>query len=262
MITSISNPRIKNLLKLKKQPKERSRQNSFIVEGPRMFFEIPKERLRACYLTERFEEEYSDRLQDYRYELVSEKVLKHLADTTTPQGVVAVAARQETSLEEVIGQVEYPCLFLLENLQDPGNMGTIIRTAEAAGIDAVIISRDSVDPYNSKVIRSTMGAIFRVAVLIVDDLSETIAWLKNHEVDIYAAHLQGEIFYRYDYTKGCAFLIGNEGNGLKKETVLQADYGIRIPMKGRVESLNAAVSATVLMYEVVRQRTENNMHKV
>lgn len=219
-----------------------------------MFFEVPKERLLEIYVTEGFEKKYGDRLAGCRYELISDAVCRHLSDTRTPQGVTALVKKQETPLEEILAGDENPCLFLLENLQDPGNMGTILRTSEGAGVSGIIINRESVDPYNPKVIRSTMGAIFRMPFVVVDDFEDVLRRLKEEGVRTFAAHLDGEDFYRQDYRGGCAFFIGNEGNGLSENLAARADGRIRIPMKGQVESLNAAVAATVLMYETLRQR--------
>ena len=254
MISSTSNSRIKNIMNLKNSARARRQQDCFLVEGPRMFFEVPKERLLEIYVTEGFEKKYGDRLAGCRYELISDAVCRHLSDTRTPQGVTALVKKQETPLEEILAGDENPCLFLLENLQDPGNMGTILRTSEGAGVSGIIINRESVDPYNPKVIRSTMGAIFRMPFVVVDDFEDVLRRLKEAGVRTFAAHLDGEDFYRQDYRGGCAFFIGNEGNGLSEELAARADGRIRIPMKGQVESLNAAVAATVLMYETLRQR--------
>lgn len=241
-------------MNLKNSARARRQQDCFLVEGPRMFFEVPKERLLEVYVTEGFEKKYGDRLAGCRYELISDAVCRHLSDTRTPQGVTALVKKQETPLEEILARDENPCLFLLENLQDPGNMGTILRTSEGAGVSGIIINRESVDPYNPKVIRSTMGAIFRMPFVVVDDFEDVLRRLKEAGVRTFAAHLDGEDFYRQDYRGGCAFFIGNEGNGLSEELAARADGRIRIPMKGQVESLNAAVAATVLMYETLRQR--------
>ena len=254
MISSTSNSRIKNIMNLKNSARARRQQDCFLVEGPRMFFEVLKERLLEIYVTEGFEKKYGDRLAGCRYELISDAVCRHLSDTRTPQGVMALVKKQETPLEEILARDENPCLFLLENLQDPGNMGTILRTSEGAGVSGIIMNRESVDPYNPKVIRSTMGAIFRMPFVIVDDFEDVLCRLKEAGVRTFAAHLDGEDFYRQDYRGGCAFFIGNEGNGLSEELAARADGRIRIPMKGQVESLNAAVAATVLMYETLRQR--------
>ena len=239
MISSTSNAKVKNIMNLKKSAKARKKEKCFLVEGPRMFFEIPKGRIEECYLTEEFEDKYAEELKGWHYELISENVCKHLSDTKTPQGVIAVVRRTEPSIEELLHKEKNPCFFLLENLQDPGNLGTIVKT---------------VDIYNPKVIRSTMGAIFRVPFVIADSLPEVIFQLKQNGVSVYAGHLKGDVFYKQDYRDGSAFLIGNEGNGLTDEITALADYKIKIPMKGKVESLNAAVSATILMYETMRQR--------
>ncbi len=145
--------------------------------------------------------------------------------------------------------------ILLEDLQDPGNLGTIFRTGEGAGVDGIIMSRQTVDVYNPKVIRSTMGSVYRVPFLYVDDLCEVIRTMQEHNISVYAAHLKGKKYYDcYDYRKGTAFVIGNESAGLKEETAGSADEYIRIPMAGKVESLNAAVASSILLYEAGRQR--------
>ena len=140
-------------------------------------------------------------------------------------------------------------------------MGTIVRTAEGAGVTGVIMSRDCVDIYNPKTIRSTMGSIYRMPFYYAEDILKAICKIKDAGIKVYAAHLDGEKSYdEEDYAFSCAFLIGNEGNGLREETSKMADHYIIIPMSGEVESLNAAIAASVLMFEVKRQRrnTEKN----
>lgn len=145
--------------------------------------------------------------------------------------------------------------MILDNLQDPGNMGTILRTAEAAGVTGIVMSKDCVDIYNSKVIRSTMGSIFRMPFLYVENLEEAILKMKAAGIKTYAAHLDGKQSYdEPNYKEASAFMIGNEGNGLRDEVAKLADTYIIIPMEGQVESLNAAIAATVLMFETSRQR--------
>ena len=242
-------------MNLKKRAKARKKEKCFLVEGPRMFFEIPKDRIEECYLTEGFEDKYAEELKGWHYELISENVCKHLSDTKTPQGVIAVVRRTEPSIEELLHKEKNPCFFLLENLQDPGNLGTIVRTAEGAGVTGIIMNRETVDIYNPMVIRSTMGAIFRIPFIYTDDLKGTIDELKREGITVYAAHLKGENSYDMeDYKMACAFLIGNEGNGLTEETAACADRKILIPMEGGAESLNAAVASAVLMFEAGRQR--------
>lgn len=219
-----------------------------------MFFEVPADRLLEVYVTEDFAERHRERLSAISYETVSDSVCHHLSDTKTPQGVMALVKKQEMTMDALLYIEKNPCFFLLENLQDPGNMGTILRTAEGTGVTGIIMNRYCVDPYSPKVVRSTMGSIFREPFVIVDDFQETLAALKKAGIRTYAAHLTGENVYQQDYRGGTAFFIGNEGNGLSEDMTSAAEVRIRIPMKGRVESLNAATAATVLMYEVMRQR--------
>ncbi len=219
-----------------------------------MFFEVPRDQLREVYLTQSFEERYKEELQPYDYEVISENVCKHISDTKTPQGVIAVAEQTKRNLEDLLTLEENPLLIILENLQDPGNLGTILRTAEGAGVTGIIMNKETVDPYNPKVIRSTMGTIFRVPFVIVDDLEPVLKQLSKAGINSYAAHLKGKSFYEEDYQKGTAFLIGNEGNGLSDRIANLAGHKIKIPMKGKVESLNAAIASTVLVYEAQRQR--------
>ena len=148
-----------------------------------------------------------------------------------------------------------PLLLVLENLQDPGNLGTMMRTAEGAGVTGVLLSRGSVDIYNPKTIRSTMGSIYRVPFLYTDDLMGDMEKLHEKGITTYAAHLKGKGFYDEEsYKEPTAFLIGNEGNGLSDELSEKAKQYIKIPMEGQLESLNAAVAAAILMYEASRQR--------
>lgn len=177
-----------------------------------------------------------------------------MSDTSTPQGILCVMKRKQYTPDDLL-QAANPLLMLLEDIQDPGNLGTILRTGEGAGIDGVIMSRDTADIYNPKTIRSTMGSIYRVPFLYVSSLSDMIAELKQKKITVYAAHLKGKQWYdQADYSGGSAFLIGNEGNGLKEETAALADSYIKIPMGGKVESLNAAMASGILMYEASRQR--------
>lgn len=254
MISSTTNSKIKNIAKLKKSAKARKEQESFLVEGPRMFFEVPVDQLKEVYVTGEFEKKYGERLSGYSYELISDQVCRHISDTKTPQGVLAVVRQSAMTLDQILSLEEKPLFLLLENLQDPGNLGTIFRTAEGAGVTGIIMNRETVDPYNPKVIRSTMGTVFRVPFVVVEDLRDAMARLQKKGIRVFAAHLAGRLFYHEDYTGGSGFLIGNEGNGLTEEISSMAEGKIRIPMKGEVESLNAAIAATVLVYEAQRQR--------
>ena len=253
MITSTSNGKIKNLIKCIKSAKERKKEDIFVVEGIRMFLEIPDEQHVETFVTERFFEKYEQYLMDKKVEFVSENVMHALSDTKTPQGVVSIVKRFHYAKETVCSG-EQPLIMALENLQDPGNLGTIIRTAEGAGVTGILMSQDTVDVYNPKVVRSTMGSVFRVPFCYVENLVEMIEQLKKQGFMTYSAHLQGKSFYDYDYQKPTVFCIGNEGNGLSEELTNITEEKIIIPMMGKVESLNAATASTVLMYEAMRQR--------
>ncbi len=269
MITSLTNPKIKRLLQLKKKSKFREEEDVFVAEGGRMFLELPEEAVLELYVTEAFltaakpscgqdfqREDLTERLKQFpnRYETVSEEVFAKISDTVTPQGVLAVVKRMHYRTEDLLADSR-PLLLMIEDLQDPGNLGTMFRTAEAAGVSGILMSRDTVDIYNPKTVRSTMGSIFRMPFLYADSLKETIDELKRRGITVYAAALRHSVSYtEADYGKGCAILIGNEGKGLKRETIEAASRAVSIPMQGKVESLNAAVSAAVLLYEARRQR--------
>lgn len=262
MITSTKNQQIRTVIELKKKAKARNESGLFAVEGIRMAAELPKERIEQVYVSESFlkHPEHSsvlDRLPSF--EIVSDSVFSTMSDTKTPQGILALVKKREYTLEEMLAGGQTPFLMLLENLQDPGNLGTIVRAGEGAGITGVIMSRDTVDIYNPKVIRSTMGSLFRIPFLYAENLGETVRFLKKNHVKILAAHLEGAVVYdEEDCTGALGFLIGNEGNGLSEEIGALADARIKIPMAGQVESLNAAVAASVVMFETARQRRKRS----
>ena len=187
---------------------------------------------------------------------VTDDVMKSMSDTQTPQGILCVVKQPSCVIEDIMEDKKSHLLLILEGLQDPGNLGTIFRTSEAAGVTGIIMSRDTVDIYNPKTIRSTMGSIYRMPFVYSDDLYTDLDKLRAHGTSVYAAYLTGsESYDKCDYHSDTAFLIGNEGNGLSDNALSHSDTRVRIPMEGSVESLNAAVSAAVLMYEAHRQRS-------
>ena len=260
MITSTANQKIKELTKLQKSAKLRNEKQVYIVEGSRMFAEVPVKELVNVWVSETFAKKQKallDRIPSkVPMEIVTDTVFAHISDTKSPQGVLCVVRQKSYKLTDMLQQKK-PLLMVLDQLQDPGNLGTILRTAEAAGVTGVIMSKDTVDIYNPKVIRSTMGSIYRVPFVYVENLPDTLDVMKKHRITAYAAHLAGKNAYdKENYEGGTAFLIGNEGNGLRDEVSERADILIRIPMAGEVESLNAAVASTVLMFEAARQRRQ------
>ena len=255
MITSQKNERIKKVIALKKSSKERKKAGLYIVEGVRICREIPKEDVYETYVSESFSKEKDLGIDIDGATAVSDNVFSAMSDTVTPQGILCVVRQRRQELFQ-IPDIKIPfTLLVLENIQDPGNMGTMIRTAEAAGVSGIVLGRDCADIYNPKTIRSTMGAVFRMNIYISEDLYADIGILKNCGVTMFAASLDGAVSYETaDYNRACAFLIGNEGSGLSQKALDMADEKIYIPMEGRVDSLNASVAAAVLMYEASRQR--------
>lgn len=264
MITSTKNEQVKSVIELKKKAKARDSQKLFVTEGIRIFTELPKDRVVRVYVSESFlsDSENVKNLEVFLccckkdiLETVSDSVFSAMSDTQTPQGVLALVRQYEYTVENILNRSGAAHLMLLENLQDPGNLGTILRAGEGAGITGLIMSDDTVDIYNPKVIRSTMGSIFRVPFVYVEDLTVTAEVLKKNGIRLYAAHLGGRNNYEQeDYTGNTGFLIGNEGNGLSERLSQTADAWVKIPMAGNVESLNAAVAASILMFEAARQR--------
>ncbi len=275
MITSLANGRVKGLVALREKNRVRNQEGLFIAEGIKMFEEAPICRIREIYLGEDFREQYGkeeryafiwkklESCQEYGgqkifIEQVSREVLKRISDTQTPQGVVFVMEQFSCLPERLVEQAverrkdggRPPLFLLLEDIQDPGNLGTMLRTGEGAGVDGIIMSRGTVDVYNPKTIRSTMGSLYRVPFAYTDDLGQTIRLLKKNDISVYAAHLKGEKYFdEICYEGGSAFLIGNEGNGLGRETADLADEWLKIPMEGKLESLNAAVAAALMLYQ-------------
>ena len=262
MLTSVANARVKQVVQWQTKAKERRKDKVFLAEGLRMCEEAPIDFIREVYLTVDMQEKAKqntvlwEKLEKAGYELVSDEVFSKMSDTQSPQGILTVLKQPSYTLEELLKKGgESPLFVITENLQDPGNLGTILRTGEGAGITGLIMSKQTVDIFNPKTIRSTMGSIFRVPFLYVEDLPQTMTILREAGVHTYAAHLKGKDYYQSETFDGpTAFLIGNEGNGLTKEIADMAEKYIKIPMEGQVESLNAAIAAALLMYEAHRQR--------
>jgi TrmH family RNA methyltransferase len=263
VISSLSNPQDKNLTLLQKKPKARDEQGIYVIEGLKMFEEARElGLLRKAFASESFYQETAERQSDFfgnlDYEIFTDAVFKEVSETKTPQGILGLVQKAEYDLESMLRTPD-ACLLLLEDIRDPGNMGTMIRTAEGAGITGIIFGDSTVDIYNPKVIRATMGSIYRVPFYQAEDFYEVLDRVKAEGIMIYAAHLSG---VPYDtegsFCRKCAFIIGNEANGLSEQASGKADQLIKIPMAGKVESLNAAVAAAVLMYEAARQRRDRS----
>ena len=204
MITSTSNARVKRLVNLRKKRKARDEERVFLVEGIRMFREVPVDKLREVYVSESFYKKEKETIEkvlaegDIRAELVSDTVFSHISDTKTPQGILCVVQQMDHMLEQML-QGEQRHLLVLDNLQDPGNLGTIVRTAEGAGVNGIIMSADCVDIYNPKTIRSTMGSVYRMPFCYAEELPKTIetvsyTHLRAHETSSAAS----DVYKRQD----------------------------------------------------------------
>lgn len=259
MIESMSNTQIKKINKLKKSARFRRQEKCFIAEGFKLVEEaIFYKRVRKVYVSMEAEDEYfhriSHKISESYTEWVSPSVFREISDTTTPQGVLALIEMPKYSREEIIKK-EDASLICLEDIRDPGNMGTIMRTAEGAGMSAVVMSAGCVDLFNPKVVRATMGAMFRMPFYITEEMTTEVEQLRREGFTLYAAQLDGTRDYtECGYEGKTGILIGNEADGIRPETSAAVDEKVKIPMEGGVESLNAAVSAAILMYEVHRKR--------
>ena len=262
MITSTSSSQVKHVISLLSKARERKKNKEYVVEGVRMVSEVPADLLVKIYMSERFHSNNPEYVHELvkkqgissdNIEIVADNVFDRMSQTQTPQGIMAVVRMKDSSISDML--TDNPLLILVENLQDPGNLGTILRTAEGAGVTGILMDRECVDIYNPKTIRSTMGSVYRMPFVYVEDLGKGIQDLKDKGITTYAAHLEGKHSYdEENLTNPCAFLIGNEGNGLRREIADMADCYIKIPMLGQVESLNAAIASSVLMFEAARQR--------
>lgn len=260
MITSHTNKGIKEVIQLEQKAKVRKELGLFVAEGMKMFLEAPVDKIEKVYISESFFKQMPQACKDKlelllsHYETVSDEIFKKMSDTKTPQGILCVMRQSQYSLDSMLTTAN-PLVVMLEDVQDPGNLGTIFRSGEGAGVTGVIMSVGTADIYNPKTIRSTMGSVYRMPFIYTADMGGVIKTLQEKGIAIHAAHLKGSKNYdACDYKKGSAFLIGNESKGLKEETANKADVRIKIPMLGEIESLNAAVAASVLFYEAARQR--------
>lgn len=245
MITSKNNQQIKRIRQLLESSRTRKELGLFVVEGTRLASEAPSELIDSVFVSESLSKEGFGCIPgDYQTEIIADSVFRSISDTVNPQGILAICRMPQMDLERASD--EQLCL-ILDDVRDPGNLGTIIRTAEAAGA-GVIMSPGCVDVFNPKVIRATMGSIFRVP-LAVSDAVGAVRYLQEKGTRVFAAALDGSVPYKEaDYGEANAFVIGNEAYGVSTAVQNASDYRVRIPMKGRVESLNAAVSAAVLLY--------------
>ncbi|MFC4766940.1 TrmH family RNA methyltransferase [Effusibacillus consociatus] len=261
-ITSTRNSRVKDWAALK-QKKYRDQTNLFFIEGIRLVedaleSQAPLETI--LVLDDLIPTGRLDRIVNGTHSLgielieVNQAVLEHVADTKTPQGVIAIGRQYQHNKEGLIASKTNPLYLVLDNIQDPGNLGTMIRSADAVGAAGVFVGSGSVDLYNPKVIRATMGSLFHLPVIEVS-LRELFPLLRQHDVTVIGASTGAEEeLYAVDLTGGTAIVIGSEAHGISGEIRQQIDKWISLPMPGKAESLNAAIASSIILYETLRQR--------
>ncbi len=266
MISSLDNPKVKLIQKLRDR-KKRERESKFVIEGVHLVLEA----LKCFKKTKKFFIEYIlysrrlDKIKDARKLLedlrnsdvelfqVPERIINSVTDVESSQGIIGVIREEKFNLNDVI-KAGRNIVVMLIGVQDPGNLGTIIRTADAVGASGVILSRGTVDPYNSKVLRASMGSIFHLPVVKVENTVDAIDKLKQNGFKITAAVLDAkESIFDVTFEEKQAFLFGSEGEGLPEEVIKLSHRKVRIPMPGDAESLNVGVSSAVMLYEALRQ---------
>lgn len=268
-ITSSSNQQIKYINNLQTKASARRKEGVFVVEGIKIFLEVPDELIVNIYVSEStikditetkkgfndsIYEKVRKKLNNHDFTVISDDIAKNISDTVTDQGMFVVVKQLEYVIDDYINIEEKQIFVILDGLNDPGNMGTIIRTAEGAGVSMILTNKECVDIYNPKVTRATMGSLFRVPVKNCENLVETIKYLKSKGIVMYGAHLNGKEYFADDaLNESVCIFIGNEARGLSEEISNEADKLIRIPMMGKLESLNASVAAGILMYEARRK---------
>ena len=262
VISSKDNEIIKNIRKLKEK-KYRDLENAYLIEGIKIVKEAIAEnaKIRQIIMCE----DFTDNVEldkDTLYELarhnliyVTRNLMDSLSDVKTPQGIIGVVNTVKTGIEPKVDYTQ-DIIIALDGVQDPGNLGTIIRTADSANLNQIIISKTSVDPYNPKVVRSTMGAIFRVNIIETENIVEELKKAQANGFKVMVTALDSsKSIYKTEFNKK-VIVIGNEANGVSKEVQSIADEKVKIPMLGKTESLNASVAAGIMIYEYVRKKVE------
>ena len=246
-LTSLRNPKVMAWRSLKDK-KGREEHRAFLVEGARMVNEALSSSFPVQAVLLR--EDYSTDLSlpaGVPVFLLPDHVFRSVCDTRTPQGIAAVLGLRAR-------KAEGSRLLALDGVQDPGNVGTIIRTADAAGFDGILLSPDCADLFSPKVLRSTMGSVFRLGFSFPDSLPDALSALKKNGYSVLSSQLDGESFFgRKDVSSSFVLIVGNEGNGVSAPVRAVATHRLRLPMRGGAESLNAAVAAGIMMYDLMRE---------
>ncbi len=260
-ISSKDNEFIKHIKKLKDK-KYRDESNEYIIEGIKLIEEAINEKANIkqiviceeCGKTQEIPKKLMYEIASYECIYVTENIFTNITDVKNPQGILAIIEKNNSKTE-----IDYKedIIVALDDIQDPGNLGTILRTIDSIGLRQILLSKGTADSYNPKVVRSTMGAIFRVKIIECDDLVKNLKEVKKHKYELVVTSLQTDNnIYDINYHKK-VIVIGNEANGVSKEIQNIADKKVKIPMLGKTESLNASVATGIVLYEYVRQKIKN-----
>ena len=258
VISSKDNEFVKHIKKLKDK-KYRDISKEFVIEGIKLIKEAIEGKVEIkqivvcdnCQNTDIIPKELMYEIAKYECVYVTENIFKTISDVNTPQGILAIIGRNTAETE-----IDYTqdIIVALDDIQDPGNLGTILRTVDSVGLNQILVSKGTADSYNPKVVRSTMGAIFRVKIIECENLENTLKEVKKHKYQLAITSLQTKnSIYNVDFNKK-VIVIGNEANGVKKEIQDMSDVKVKIPMLGKTESLNASVATGIVLYEYVRQK--------
>ena len=258
IISSKENQFIKHIKKLKDK-KYRDINNEYLIEGIKLIKEAIQEKAKIkqivicdeCEKTEAIPKDLMYEIAKHECIYVTKKLFETLTNVVEPQGILAIIGKSDPKQEINYNE---DIIVALDDIQDPGNLGTILRTVDSIGLTQIIISKGTADVFNPKVIRSSMGAIFRVKVIESEDLKQTLLEIKKHKFELLVTSLQTKkSVYDIKYKKKI-IVIGNEANGVSREIQELSDYKIKIPMLGKTESLNASVATGIILYEYVRQK--------
>lgn len=263
IITSKDNDFVKHIKKLKEK-KCRDINKEYIIEGIKLIKEAIEEKAEIkqiiicedCDKADIIPKELMYEIAKYECVYVNKKIFNTLTDVVNPQGILAIIGRSDNK-----NQIDYmqDIIVALDDIQDPGNLGTILRTVDSVGLTQILVSKGTADVFNPKVVRSTMGAIFRVKIIECEDLMQTLKEVKKHKFEVVVTSLQTtKSFYEINYNKKI-IVIGNEANGVEKQIQEIAENKVIIPMLGKTESLNASVATGIMLYEYVRQKLNKNI---
>ncbi|OOB80073.1 MAG: hypothetical protein BEN19_06795 [Epulopiscium sp. Nuni2H_MBin003] len=246
IITSMQNDIVKQLMALQSKKNIRNQSELYIVEGLRAVNDL-KDNISYYVVVPSVKKD-----ADLPVITVSEEIFAKISETKTPQGIMAVVKQNNSKLENLDDKEIY---LVLENIQDPGNLGSIIRTAYGLGVEAIFLTKGCVDVYSPKVVRATMSVLSNITIVKDYQIEDYIEYLKNKKVVIFATNLEGAVpVYETDFLQKTALIIGNEANGISEYAKKNADVNVKIPMKTNLESLNVAVATSICLYEILRQR--------